>query len=382
MYVLSVTYLFIKYDIKKFIILICFLIIIHLISKKNQKKKNIINDMQEFINLNIDMNLIHPNRKFYRILNPKISVIISVFNGEPYLKTALRSIQNQNFKNIEIIIVDDNSKDNSVLLIKQLMKEDPRIVFLQNNENRGALYTKTKGVLHAKGKYILILDVDDLYSSKNAFSTLYKEAEKNKLDLLGFSALICNKNITNKSLHIHNNFETKVLFQPKVGEMMYSFTKNGKPKRVGGVICCYFIKRKLFLTSINAIGNEYLNKKIIRHDDFFCFFMLTRYAKNLKNIKKPFYLVLKRENKNNTLINFHKTEKNKIHKENRCISFLYYIEFLLFKTNNTFFDKQIAEYELENYYLNNSCRFSNISKIKGIQTCQLFLNNKYINLLL
>ena len=141
----------------------------------------------------------------------------------------------------------------------------------------------------------------------------------------------------------------------------------------------YFIKRKLFLTSINAIGNEYLNKKIIRHDDFFCFFMLTRYAKNLKNIKKPFYLVLKRENKNNTLINFHKTEKNKIHKENRCISFLYYIEFLLFKTNNTFFDKQIAEYELENYYLNNSCRFSNISKIKGIQTCQLFLNNKYIN---
>ena len=64
------------------------------------------------------------------------------------------------------------------------MKEDPRIVFLANTENKGALYTKTKGVLQAKGKYVMTLDVDDLYASEDAFSTLYNEAEKYDLDIL------------------------------------------------------------------------------------------------------------------------------------------------------------------------------------------------------
>ena len=83
------------------------------------------------------------------------------------------------------------------------MKEDPRIVFLQNNENKRALYTKTKGILNSKGKYVLTLDVDDLYLSKDPFSTLYKEAEKNNLDIRGFSILISNRNITNKPLNIY-----------------------------------------------------------------------------------------------------------------------------------------------------------------------------------
>ena len=336
--------------------------------------------MQNYINLNIETTLLNSNKNFHKVLNPKISVIISVYNGEPYLRTAIRSIQNQNFKSVEIIIVDDHSKDNSTSLIRQLMKEDPRIIFLENKENRGALYTKTIGVLNAKGKYILILDVDDLYCSKRAFSTLLKEAEKNRLDLLGFSALICTRNITNKSLQIHHNWETNVLYQPKVGEMMYSFEKDGKPKRVGGVICCYLIKRNLFVKAINDIGKEYLDKKIIRHDDFFCFFMLTRNAKSLKHIRNPLYMVLRRELNNNYLIKFHKSEKHILHKENRCSSFLYYIEFLLKKTKNSYLDKQIASYELENWYLNNSCRFDNNTKSQAENICQLFIKNKYINI--
>ena len=74
--------------------------------------------------------------------NQKISIVISVYNGKSYLKTALHSIQNQDFKDIEIIIIDDFSTDDSVSLIRELMKEDPRIVFLQNKENKGILYTK------------------------------------------------------------------------------------------------------------------------------------------------------------------------------------------------------------------------------------------------
>ena len=90
----------------------------------------------------------------------------------------MRNVQNQDFQYIEMIIIEDDSKDASVKIIKELMKEDPRIVFLQNEGNRGYLYTMIKGVLNSKGKYILILDVDDFFSVENTFSIIYEEAEK------------------------------------------------------------------------------------------------------------------------------------------------------------------------------------------------------------
>ena len=96
------------------------------------------------------------------------------------------SVQNQDLKDIEILMIDDASKDNSVNLIKELMVKDKRIILIQNEKNRGTLYTKVKGILMAKGKYILILDEDDIYCQRDAFSTLYNEAEKNNLDLLKF----------------------------------------------------------------------------------------------------------------------------------------------------------------------------------------------------
>ena len=275
-------------------------------------------------------------------------------------------------------MVDDGSKDNSVSLIKELMKEDPRIIFLQNYENKGALYTKTRGVLNSKGKYVLTLDVDDLYCTRNAFTTLYKEAEKNNLDLLGFSVIICNKNITNKSLVIHHDYETPVLFQPNVSYMMYKFGDDDRPIRVGDVIFCYFAKTKLFVESIKDIGNKYLNKKIILHDDFFCLFMMTRKARNLKQIKKPLYLMLLKK-ENNTLIYLHKKEKLELRRKYTCLSYLHYIEFLLETTDNCFKDKQIASMELENWYLNNYCINDTFSKQQGIYTFKLFLENQYID---
>ena len=109
---------------------------------------------------------------YYPSKNPKISIVISVYNGEAYLKTAVLSIQNQDFKDIEIVMIDDGSKDNSVNLIKELMKIEPRIVLYENGENKGALYTKSRGVLISKGKYIIVMDEDDLIVQRDAFTSL------------------------------------------------------------------------------------------------------------------------------------------------------------------------------------------------------------------
>ena len=120
---------------------------------------------------------------------PKLSVVIPIYNAEKYIKQALTSIQNQDMKDIEIIMVDDCSEDNSINLINELMKTEPRIRLFQNQENKGTLYTKCRGVSLSKGKYVILLDEDDIFGQRDAFSTLYELAEKDNLDILGFSSM-------------------------------------------------------------------------------------------------------------------------------------------------------------------------------------------------
>ena len=72
----------------------------------------------------------HKDIKFYLHNIPKISSVISIYNGEVFIKRAFLSVQNQNFKDIEIVTVDDCSKDNNLNLIKEMMVYEPRIVLL------------------------------------------------------------------------------------------------------------------------------------------------------------------------------------------------------------------------------------------------------------
>ena len=69
------------------------------------------------------------------------------------------------------------------------MRKDKRIKLYQNEKNRGALYTKAKGILKAKGKYVMLLDEDDMYVQENALSTIYEEVERYNLDMISFGLL-------------------------------------------------------------------------------------------------------------------------------------------------------------------------------------------------
>jgi glycosyltransferase involved in cell wall biosynthesis len=119
---------------------------------------------------------------YYYNNTPKITSIIPVFNASKTIKAAIRSIQNQNMDDIEIILVDDVSTDNSTSIINELMIEDRRIKLIKNKRNRGILYSRSIGALNAKGKYIMALDNDDLFIN-GIFNKCYEEAEKNNLDI-------------------------------------------------------------------------------------------------------------------------------------------------------------------------------------------------------
>lgn len=93
--------------------------------------------------------------------NDLISIIVPSFNREHTILRTLNSVINQTYTNLEIIVVDDCSTDKTVPLIRSLMKNEPRLQLLINPENKGANYTRNRGIKHTKGKYISFLDSDD-----------------------------------------------------------------------------------------------------------------------------------------------------------------------------------------------------------------------------
>ena len=345
--------------------------------KSNRTVDEEINDCQKFVNKAVNHTLINQNEIFYRSENPKISIVIPMYNAEGYIENAIYAIENQDYKDIEIIIIDDKSKDNCIELVKQLMKKDPRINLYKNKETKGTLYSKSIGVIYSKGKYVLVSDQDDLYTQEDAFSTMHYLLEKYKLDILGFATIFV-KTINlrdRKTLRIFKN--TPIYYQPYISYRMY-FCNNNTVRRIGDVIWNYIYKRSIFMQSISQIDDKIMNTRMNCHEDFLLFFLLTRNAKSLKNIKRIFYAHIYWVNSTKETILFSKKEKNKKKIDYNCLSYINYIEFLLYRTRDTVHDKRIASYELKNWYLNHKCKNNIFIKEKAKNLCKLFLENHYI----
>lgn len=119
--------------------------------------------------------------------NPKISVIMPVYNGEKFLEEGVNSILNQTFKDFEFIIINDCSKDNTPNMLKKL--KDKRIRIINNKENRGVSKSLNIGLENAKGKYIACFCVDDIFHPKR-LEVEYNYLEKNPhIFLVGSSAV-------------------------------------------------------------------------------------------------------------------------------------------------------------------------------------------------
>ena len=96
--------------------------------------------------------------KIEKVENPRISVVIPCYNCNLFIKAALLSVQNQNMKDIEIIIIDDKSDNETLNLLNALKKEEPRLEVYYNKKNMKTFYTRSIGVLKSRSKYVFILD--------------------------------------------------------------------------------------------------------------------------------------------------------------------------------------------------------------------------------
>ena len=111
-----------------------------------------------------------------------ISVIVPVYGAESYLEKCVRSIMNQTYENLEIILVDDKSPDNSGELCDKLAKEDDRIVVIHREQNGGISAARNSGIDVAKGEFIGFSDCDDYMHARN-FEILHRLVVDNDVDI-------------------------------------------------------------------------------------------------------------------------------------------------------------------------------------------------------
>ncbi|GAG00685.1 unnamed protein product, partial [marine sediment metagenome] len=122
--------------------------------------------------------------------NPKVTVLMSVYNGEKYLREAIDSILNQTFKDFEFLIVNDGSTDSSRDIV--LSYNDPRIRLVDNEKNIGLTGSLNKGLRLAKGEYIARMDADDISTpDRLGKQVAYMNTHPEKA-LLGGQAIVIN----------------------------------------------------------------------------------------------------------------------------------------------------------------------------------------------
>lgn len=111
-----------------------------------------------------------------------VSVIVPVYNNEAYVEKCIRSITEQSYKNLEILVINDGSKDSSLEILEKLAEEDTRIK-LFDQENAGVAAARNKGLEHATGEYVTFIDGDD-YVGRNYISNLCEKAESQALEMV------------------------------------------------------------------------------------------------------------------------------------------------------------------------------------------------------
>ena len=210
---------------------------------------------------------------------PKITIYLPIYNKQKYIIKSIRSIQNQTLKDIEIIAVNDYSTDNSLKILKKLLKKDSRIKIINNDNNHGALYTRAMGILNSSGEFVMNLDPDDNLKRNNSLQHVYKIAHKNNLDVVTFSFLFNNKNI----LKCSN--KNKILKQPLLFESAY---KNNLIN--DWTIWNKLVKRQLMLKIYKIFKKNIYKNKWNYNEDTIWSILINKYAESKICIDKAIYI--------------------------------------------------------------------------------------------
>ena len=206
---------------------------------------------------------------------PKISVIVPVYNVSEYISRCIDSIVFQNLFDIEIIFVNDGSKDNSREIIEKYQQNDSRIIIL-DKENGGLSSARNYGLKYAKGEYILFVDSDD-YLELNTCERVYIEHLENNADIIVFGAKVFPE--YNVDEWVRNNLSVRTVYYDTNVQKVLFWEKGAHPYVWRN---CY---KREFLERLNIFFDE----EVKFAEDILFQFQVFPFAKNIAFIEDKLY---------------------------------------------------------------------------------------------
>lgn len=201
----------------------------------------------------------------------KYSVIVPIYNTEKYLKQCIDSLLNQTYLNIEIILVDDGSKDSSLSICLEYQKKYLNKIHVITQQNKGVSAARNLGIKYATGDYIIFVDSDD-FCSENMIEEVNKVINQNDLLIFGYNKVYKNKNVAMK--------ENEFLIKDKTEMINYIFLN----EKIGG-----YLFNKVFSIDIIKKYKLKFDENIHYCEDLYFVIDYLKYCQYFKNIDNILY---------------------------------------------------------------------------------------------
>ena len=305
---------------------------------------------------------------------PLLSIVIPAYNAEKYIKNCIESIASQNIDDYEIIVIDDGSTDNTLLILEKLAKSNKKIkLYKQNHKHAGA--ARNLGISKACGKYIHFVDADD-WLEPNCYSVALKDIITKKSDAVMFNFFRFNNQTGEKTVATHLSNPSKTNFNIK-----YENSKNREYILRASVVPWNKIYRRSFLLENNIKFDEL----IVANDRTFYFKFINSF---------PYITII-----NKPLINYRIANKDSLIGKERIKNFEcqlmafdnikdiyissddYWIVIDQFLTDLRIFyekanekQKSLLNIRLREYFNANKNYFSQINKLSGRKSAAFYNN--------
>lgn len=207
-------------------------------------------------------------------MNSKVSVIVPAFNAEKYLDRSIKSIINQTYENLEIIIIDDASKDNTKKIIQKYASLDSRIRPIYSEMNRGVSKSRNMGLQSFTGDYVLFMDADD-YIVKNAIERMINASIKYKADVIDSYHLMIYSNNDKTYYFTENKIPKEDIVMGNLQENIDVLTKST------------YITGKLIKSDL--VKGLYFNEDLRRYEDLVYEHQLKLKLTNMVFLKDALY---------------------------------------------------------------------------------------------
>ena len=204
-------------------------------------------------------------------MNEKISIIVPIYNVEKYLSQCIDSILSQTYKNLEIILVDDGTKDSSGIICDDYSKKDNRIKVI-HQKNQGLSGARNTGLTNSTGDYITFVDSDDFVDNK-MFKTMLLAIKENDADIVECGTIFCDEN--------GNYIKDNTLNEVKIYKNEYQIKDLLMNEDITTTSWGKLYKKKLFTNFKFPLGKY--------HEDTFTTYKLLHISKKTIVLNQSFY---------------------------------------------------------------------------------------------